>query len=108
MATKTFEITEYKYGFFNGATYHKKRMVAHLYQNDACIAVAHFHEAPQAPYTDDHDLIRLFYPMEDFLSFIDMLRNEGPIFLHYDERPQGTQAFLTTSKELIGEGEMKD
>ena len=107
MATKTFEITQYKYGFFNGAAYHNKRMAAHLYQNDTCIAVAHFQEELKAPYTDNQDIIRHFYPMEDVPALIDMLRNEGPIFLHYDERPHSTQAFLTTSKEPIGEGEMK-
>jgi hypothetical protein len=105
MATQTFEITEYQYGFFNNAAYHNKRMLAYLYQNDNRIATIFFQDDLKAPHTDRHGQICIYYRMEDLHSVIDMLRNEKPIFLHYKETSKITQAFLTTSKEPVGEGE---
>ena len=106
MATKTFEITEYKYGFFNGETYQNKRMIAHLYQNDQCVAIVNFQKEFHIPHTDNHGVISLYYRMEDLPGVIDMLRNEKPIYLHYDDRPKNAQALLSTAKELVGEGEV--
>ncbi len=105
MATKTFEITEYKYGFFNGETYKNRLVVAHLYQNDRCIAIANFQNKFHIPHADSRGIIALYYRMEDLPGVIDMLRNEKPIYLHFDGRPTNTQAVLTTSKEPVGEGE---
>ncbi|MFC1829338.1 hypothetical protein ACFL0O_06990 [Thermodesulfobacteriota bacterium] len=106
MATKTFEITEYKYGFFNGEAFKDKRMVTHLYQDDRHIAIINFQNEFNIPHTDDRGTISLYYRMEDLTGVIDMLRNEKPIFLHYDDRPKNAQAMLTTSKEPVGEGEI--
>ena len=105
MATRTFEITEYQYGFFNDVAYHNRRMLAYLYQNDNRIAIVFFQDDLKAPHTDKDGQICVYYRMEDLHSVIDMLRNENPIFLHYSENQKFTRAFLTTSKEPVGEGE---
>jgi len=57
------------------------------------------------PRVSNRGVINLCYTMEGSLGVIDMLRNEKPIFLHFDPAPEEPQAFLSTSLEPIGEGE---
>ena len=46
----------------------------------------------------------LFFPIADLMPFIDMLRNEKPIYGHLRaDNPQWTS--VTTSNEPVGEGE---
>jgi hypothetical protein len=46
----------------------------------------------------------LFFPIADLLPFVDMLRNEKPIYGHLRaDHPQWTS--VTTSNEPVGEGE---
>lgn len=46
----------------------------------------------------------MFMPVSDMLAFVDILRNEKPIFGHLrDDRPEWTS--ITTSQEPVGEGE---
>jgi hypothetical protein len=46
----------------------------------------------------------MFMPMSDMLAFVDILRNEKPIFGHLrDDRPEWTS--VTTTQESVGEGE---
>ena len=47
----------------------------------------------------------MFMPVSDIYAFVDMLRNEKPIFGHLrGDRPEWTS--ITTSNEAVGEGEM--
>lgn len=46
----------------------------------------------------------MFMPVSDILAFVDILRNERPIFGHLrGDRPEWTS--ITTSQEPVGEGE---
>jgi hypothetical protein len=46
----------------------------------------------------------MFMPISDMRAFVDILRNEKPIFGHLrDDRPEWTS--ITTSQEPVGEGE---
>jgi len=105
METKTFEITEYKYGFLNSTALKDRRMVAHLYEKGDLVAIAYFQKELSDPRLNNRGIINLFYTMEDSLGFIDMLRNEKPVFLHFVPQPEEAQAFISTSLEPIGEGE---
>jgi len=105
MEAKTIEITEYKYGFLNSMAILGRRMVVHLYQGETLVAIAYFQKELQNPRINNRGTMHLFYPMEDALAFIDMLRNEKPIFLHYDLNADKPQAFISTDREPIGEGE---
>ena len=105
MDSKTYEITEYKYGFFNSMALRDRRMVVHLYRNEKLVAIAYFQKELHNPRVSNRSVINLFYTMEESLGVIDMLRNEKPIFLHFDPEPKEPQAFLSTSLEPIGEGE---
>jgi hypothetical protein len=65
--------------------------------------------APNSPYPDpifDKEKHKgfMFMPMSDMPGFVDILRNEKPIFGHLrDDRPEWTS--ITTSQEPVGEGE---
>ncbi|MEE8398781.1 MAG: hypothetical protein V3S89_07230 [Desulfobacterales bacterium] len=101
MDSKTFEITEYKYGFLNSMATRDRHMIAHLYQKQEVVAIAYFQAERHEPQMNSRGIVNLFYPIEDGPGIIDMLRNEKPIFLHIEK----SQAFLSTSMEPIGEGE---
>ena len=46
----------------------------------------------------------MFMPMSDMLAFVDILRNEKPIYGHLRaDRPEWTS--ITTTQEPVGEGE---
>ena len=44
----------------------------------------------------------LFFHLEDFANIIDLLRNEKPMFLFYDET---AYSIITSTSESVGEGE---
>lgn len=47
----------------------------------------------------------MFMPISDIMAFVDILRNEKPIFGHLrGDRPDWTS--VTTTKEPVGEGEI--
>ncbi len=59
---------------------------------------------PQPAYFPDEKKGYMFMPVGDILAFVDMLRNEKPIFAHLrGDRPEWTS--VTTSNEAVGEGE---
>jgi hypothetical protein len=48
----------------------------------------------------------MFMPMSDMLAFVDILRNEKPIFGHLrPDKPEWTS--VTTTQEPVGEGEIE-
>ena len=51
--------------------------------------------------TDVAPWMRMYVPESQFVSVIDMLRNEAPVFVYY----ASGSGFLHTGKEPIGEGE---
>ncbi|MEM7367865.1 MAG: hypothetical protein AAF587_04645 [Bacteroidota bacterium] len=55
------------------------------------------------PEDTNQDFIRMSMPSGLVHSVIDMLRNEKPIFLEWQDRLKN--AFLGTSQEPVGEGE---
>lgn len=47
---------------------------------------------------------RMVLPFRDFAIFMDLLRNEGPIYAHLrSDKPEWSS--ITTSREPVGEGE---
>lgn len=59
---------------------------------------------PQPIYEPANKKGYMFLPISDLLAFVDILRNERPIFVHLrGDKPEWTS--VTTSQEPIGEGE---
>ena len=46
------------------------------------------------------------YALEDFPHVLDLLRNESPIHLRYDDDPESMQGSITTTAEPVGEEEI--
>jgi hypothetical protein len=60
---------------------------------------------PQPTFRVEEKKGYMFMPVSDIYAFVDMLRNEKPIFGHLrGDRPEWTS--ITTSNEAVGEGEM--
>ncbi len=47
------------------------------------------------------DIIRMHLPSTMFHNVLDVLRNEKPLYIYFVQN----RGFLTTSKEMVGEGE---
>jgi len=47
----------------------------------------------------------IYLRVEKYPSFIDIMRNEGPLFFYYDD--ETNEAYITTSDEPVGEGEWR-
>jgi hypothetical protein len=59
---------------------------------------------PEPVFDEEESKGYMFVPYEDLPVFIDLLRNEKPIYAHLrGDRPEWTS--VTTTKEPVGEGE---
>ena len=55
----------------------------------------------------EFDVIHLQYPISKFPYVLDVLRNEGPVFIGYWENEFGKYGRIYTGKEMVGEGEIQ-
>lgn len=68
-----------------------------------------FFLAPESPYPApqidlDNKRGSIFMPISDLMAFVDILRNESPIFGHLrGDKPEWTS--VTTTNEPVGEGD---
>jgi hypothetical protein len=51
--------------------------------------------------------INLYYHLDDYKNVIDLLRNEGPMYLLYSGSGSGFENGIKTTGEVVGEGETK-
>jgi hypothetical protein len=51
--------------------------------------------------------VNLWYHLDDFQNAIDLLRNEGPLYLLYNGSGGGFENGIKTTEEVVGEGELK-
>jgi hypothetical protein len=49
--------------------------------------------------------VNLYYHLEDYHNAIDLLRNEGPMYLLYNGSGPGFENGIKTTQEVVGEGE---
>ena len=80
------------------------RAQIHLFDNDNRLAgVVDFYDANQRlPEDTKEELIRMALPASQLHATVDMLRNEGPIYLEWQSKLGN--AYLATSQEPVGEG----
>ena len=115
MGAKVFEIKQYMVIWrqvekreFNGVDVKIRglvRCIGDEYSMDV-VFVAEDSPYPDPIIEEDNKKGYMFMPMRDMLAFVDILRNEKPIFGHLrDDRPEWTS--VTTTQEAVGEGEGK-
>ena len=51
--------------------------------------------------------VNLYYHLDNFQNAIDLLRNEGPMYLLYSGSGGGFENGIKTTVEVVGEGETK-
>lgn len=86
------------------------RTTISLYDTNDCFR-GHLHFIPDnVPLPDSTESsikgvkwCRIYMHLSELHSMVDMLRNEKPIYLYYHD---GTNAYIRTGKEPVGEGEM--
>ncbi len=78
--------------------------IIHLYNEGKIVGSCAFYMTRQIPVTyKSGTRFFLTFPIDRYSDVIDLLRNESPMFVSFNER-RG-QGYLTTEAEEIGEGE---
>ncbi len=81
------------------------RAQIHLFDdsNKMVGAVDFYDQGAALPKDRNEEIMRMALPAEQLHTVVDMLRNEGPIFLEWQSTL--ANAYLGTSQEPVGEGE---
>ena len=75
-------------------------------KNEETIGVLQFlDEGLEIPDKINDDVIHLQYPLTKFPYVLDVLRNEGPVFIGYWQNEFGKYGRIYTGSERVGEGE---
>jgi hypothetical protein len=105
MMSEVVEITEYKYYTFSSRDSSTANTVVMLYGAGTYLGAAFFStdSAPlQAAKKYPSGVYGLFYRYADLPGIIDMLRNEKPVYLIFND---DLNSRISTTNEPVGEGE---
>lgn len=104
--SETQEITEYAYYIWGSRPASLVQANIVLYGSAGYMGALWFYDDPAVlPDPERHSpgVYSLHFRMRDFPHIVDMLRNEKPIYLHWDDSfPTNTR--ISTTKEPVGEG----
>jgi len=104
---QTQEIETYRVAYFFGEKRYDHRAKIGLYdKNSKCLAYINFWKDPDEVYAYDVSqggFIHIHCPHTKYPEVIDLLRNESPIYLGYNDSEQ--TAWLSTTAEPVGEEE---
>ncbi|MCI0436634.1 MAG: hypothetical protein L0271_23800 [Gemmatimonadetes bacterium] len=104
---ETREITQYAYYLWSSRPDNLVQANIAMYGSAGFMgALWFYHESHPLPDPTRHSagVYSLHYPMSAFGPIVDMLRNEKPVFVHWnDSFPVNTR--ISTSPEPVGEGE---
>jgi hypothetical protein len=107
MKTTTFQVSTYQYYSFSSRSSGKTVIV--LKGTDGEICYIHFEEnptavLPRAEQTSTKSYV-FHYHYSQLQHLIDMLRNEKPITVIFDDNPVANNSIISTSAEPVGESE---
>lgn len=105
------EIKKYDVSIYAGAKntggYPYRAVIGLRDENDRFVAGAYFHHSPETMPSADTQrasgFISCHYTATDYPQVLDILRNEKPVYVEFDERTN--VANVRTSAEPVGEGE---
>jgi hypothetical protein len=106
------EIKKYDVSYYaggkNARAYPYRAIIGLRDESDAFVAAAYFHLSPATMPTGDTQkatgLISCHYSAHDYSQVLDILRNEKPVYVEFDQRTN--VANIRTSAEPVGEGEL--
>lgn len=108
MAATSFKVNDYEYYLWSSRTTGKANL--NLYGDDMRCAIW-FVEDPEADLPaasmprGDH--VELWYHQWQMPALVDMLRNESPVFVFFDDDNDFPNSRISTSQEPVGEGERR-
>ena len=101
------EISSYRVFLDSGTQKNRCFTFINLFdKNEETIGVLQFlDEGLEIPDRKDLDVVHLQYPLTKFPYVLDVLRNEGPVYIGYWENEFGKYGRIYTGRESVGEGE---
>jgi len=105
MAYTTFEIKKYQYAMFSSGDGGTKVTLFDI--GGVNIATAYFRpdsESLPGAYLDSRGIYRLYFRRSTLSDFIDLIRNESPVYLHFWNE-SGNNTHISTGREPVGDGE---
>lgn len=103
------EVDKYKATLYSNNSKEHEQYSIHLNIGSGEAIVKFFDENPAEntfkETVNNHNTFNLNVLSERFPNFIDILRNEKPVFFYFNKVT--LQGYITTSDELVGEGDPK-
>ena len=104
------EVTAYSifvYGSEIGAGSMREMIYLYGPNNNELLAIVKFHDPGMTFFLDavNNNVIFMNLPSEMFNNILDILRNEKPVYVRFNETSGGNYGTITTSFEQVGEGE---
>jgi len=107
MATITFQAKTYNYYFWSSRQRGKANMNIHGVGGETCSVW--FTEDPEEALKHAEEVApnyyAFYYHYAQLDQILDMLRNEKPVYVHYDDQPTFNNSRISTDAEPVGEGE---
>ena len=98
------EIEEYKVVLLAGEDADGAVAVVQLLCDGRIVGSCRFFPEERAlPANSQGSAVNLSFPISAYAEVVDLLRNEGPVFLYFDKKTG--KGMLTTLAEPVGEGE---
>ena len=104
--SETHEITEYEYYVWGSRSAALVQANVVMYGASGYLGALWFYDDAAElaePVRHSPGVFSLRYRMRDFPHIVDMLRNEKPVYLHWDDS-FATNTRISTTKEPVGEG----
>ena len=98
------EVTGYKILIYGKEEDRDVGRIIHLHGEDGVVGVCAFYVSRQVPVSYKRgSRFYLTFPAEDYPHVVDLLRNESPIYVSFNERT--ARGYLSTKEEETGEGD---
>ncbi|SRX53959.1 hypothetical protein [Aequorivita sp. CIP111184] len=108
MAQVTFQVNSYRYYHWSSRGNLKTTLNLYGSGSNACMVLFQSNPDATLPPATMHgeNFFRLHYHQYQLDSLIDMLRNESPIFVFFNNDNGQNNSRISTSNEPVGEGEL--
>ncbi len=107
MATASFQVQTYRYYNWSSRKTGKTNLILNGAGGETCSVW--FREDPDAdlpPATKSGSYYAFYYHHHQLQHLIDMLRNESPIYVYFNDNNGFNNSRISTASEPIGEGEL--
>ncbi|MCW8981380.1 MAG: hypothetical protein OQJ83_08330 [Altibacter sp.] len=107
MASSSFQVTTYNY--YSWSSRNTTRTNLNLKGSGGKVCFVNFKEdsvTDLPPATNSGNYYWFYYRESQLEHLIDMLRNEGPVYVHFNDNSGFNNSRIATTDEPVGEGEI--